>query len=86
MDPTWIYIIAACLALCAAGGVFFGAKAIITNPAVAMAYVRYFGGLIWPLIVKTFAEDFGPENTKRTAEETRRNERRPPKWGHGGEK
>lgn len=86
MDAFWLYAIAAFLALCVGGGVFFGAKSVLTNPAVALSYVRYFGGLLGALIVETFAKDFGPENTKRVQEETRRNERRPPKWGHGGEK
>lgn len=87
MDGFWLYALAAFIALCVGGGAFFGARAILTNPAVTMAYIRYFAvDLIWPLLVKTFAEDFGPENTKKVREETRRNERRTPKWGHGGEK
>lgn len=86
MDTFWFYALAAFIALCVGGGAFFGARAILTNPAVAMSYVRYFGGLLGTLLLRTFAEDFGPENTKKVQEETRRNKRRPPKWGHGGEK
>jgi hypothetical protein len=87
MNNIVAYTYLACIGIVVLFAIFMGVRAYITNPILMISLLKtLFQEAIWPLLLKTFAEDFGPENTKRVQEETRRNEARKSKWGHGGER